>query len=127
MKNRRFFIVQEIFKWQRKEALRTLEGLGDGLEGVLYMPDDSMPDIFLPYPISGMHGLFIFVADFRDKFEESQIKNLANLRDRGYHTVICYSTKEATRVIADYTKGIETNPNQHSTVDNAIEKAMAEL
>ena len=62
-----------------------------------------MPDIFLPVPRKGFHGLYMELN--RQKggvVSESQSKWLGALMERGYMTSVCYGVDQAIKVIKEY-------------------------
>lgn len=66
----------------------------------------GVPDIFLPVPRWGWHGLFIEMkkADGGRPTPE-QREYLNELNDRGYCAEICHGFGEASKFILDYLEG----------------------
>lgn len=62
----------------------------------------GVPDIFLPWPAHGRHGLFIEMKYGRNKTSNSQQLWLQRLAQAGYATAICYSAQEAIQVVEEY-------------------------
>lgn len=61
-------------------------------EGVLA----GMPDLFLPYPDEGCHGLYIEMKKTKKgKLSDAQNRVGEELERRGYPVVTCYGWKEA--------------------------------
>ena len=62
----------------------------------------GVPDLFLPVPKNGYHGLFIEMKSEKCRVTENQHWFLTNADSVGYKTVICYSAKEAISAIEAY-------------------------
>ena len=62
----------------------------------------GVPDIFLAYPSSHSHGLFIEMKSAKGKVSENQREWIAGLSAHGYMCAVCYSFDEAKKVIAEY-------------------------
>ncbi|HMY01639.1 MAG TPA: VRR-NUC domain-containing protein [Agitococcus sp.] len=62
----------------------------------------GVPDLFLPVPKNGFHGLFIEMKSEKGRVTENQHWFLTNADSVGYKTVICYSAKEAISAIEAY-------------------------
>ena len=62
----------------------------------------GVPDLFLPVPKNGYHGLFIEMKSEKGRVTENQHWFLSNADSLGYKTVICYSAKEAISAIEAY-------------------------
>ena len=62
----------------------------------------GVPDVFLAYPSSFAHGLFIEMKVGKNKPTENQLKWHEKLRAVGYHVAVCYSWTEAAFMICDY-------------------------
>ena len=62
----------------------------------------GVPDLFLPVPKNGYHGLFIEMKSEKGRVTENQHRFLTNADSVGYKTVICYSAKEAISAIEAY-------------------------
>ena len=62
----------------------------------------GVPDLFLPVPKNGYHGLFIEMKYGSNKVTENQEKFLQNAANVGYSVVVCYSANEAIKRIEDY-------------------------
>ncbi len=62
----------------------------------------GVPDLFLPVPKNGYHGLFIEMKYGSNKVTESQEKFLQNAANVGYAISVCYSANEAIKRIEDY-------------------------
>ena len=65
----------------------------------------GVPDLFLPVPKNGFHGLFIEIKSEKGRVTESQHWFLTNAESVGYKTVVCYSSKEAISAIQQYYEG----------------------
>ena len=62
----------------------------------------GVPDLFLPVPKNGYHGLFIEMKYGSNKVTEDQEKFLQNAANVGYAISVCYSANEAIKRIEDY-------------------------
>lgn len=62
----------------------------------------GVPDICLPYPSGGYHGLYIELKVGKNKTSESQDRWLERLNAAGYKAVVCYGFDAAKNVIMDY-------------------------
>ena len=68
------------------------------LEGVR----PGVPDLFLPYPSNGYHGLFIELKNEKGRPTKEQIDWVEYLSASGYKAEIVYGWIEASEFIADY-------------------------
>jgi hypothetical protein len=59
----------------------------------------GVPDLCIPVPAHGYHGLFIEMKYGRNKPTESQEKWLSLLSGSGYRTAVCWSSDEAIGII----------------------------
>lgn len=105
-----------LFEWARIEANRGVEPLrwlfaipNGGLrarrtaaklkaEGV----KAGVPDLMLPYPAGGYHGLFIEMKFGSNKPTKKQKAWLAGLSKAGYQVAVCWGWDEARLVIESY-------------------------
>ena len=62
----------------------------------------GVPDLFLPVPKNGYHGLFIEMKSEKGRLTENQQWFLSKTEGLGYKTSVCYSAKEAIEVIQGY-------------------------
>ena len=62
----------------------------------------GVPDVCLPVPRKGWHGLFIELKFGANKPTDYQLEWLEQLAEQGYLAVVCYGWVEATEVIQDY-------------------------
>lgn len=62
----------------------------------------GVPDLFLPVPRSGCHGLFIELKAPRGKLSDYQRGWLERLKLSGYAVAVCYGADEARRDILRY-------------------------
>ena len=62
----------------------------------------GVPDLFLPVPKNGFHGLFIEMKSEKGRVTENQHWFLTNAESVGYKTAVCYSAKEAISAIEAY-------------------------
>jgi murein tripeptide amidase MpaA len=65
----------------------------------------GVPDISLPVPRAGFHGLFIELKVGSNKPSSKQQNWIDRLRNQGYCVEVCYGWVEAAAVIKDYLKG----------------------
>lgn len=65
----------------------------------------GVPDLMLPWPAHGRHGLFIEMKYGKNQPSNSQQLWLQRLEMAGYATAICYSTQAAITVIENYLAG----------------------
>lgn len=62
----------------------------------------GVPDVCLPCPRQGWHGLYIELKYGRNKTSEVQDWWLARLTEQGYLAVVAWGWQEAADVIRDY-------------------------
>ena len=62
----------------------------------------GVPDVCLPAPGEGWHGLFIELKYGRNTTTDKQNEWLERLTEQGYLAVVCYGWQEAADVIRDY-------------------------
>ena len=62
----------------------------------------GVPDVFLPVPRSGYHGLWIEMKYGRNKPTKRQALWIDALQRHGYFVRVCYSAEEAKAVICAY-------------------------
>ena len=62
----------------------------------------GVPDLCLPVPRMGYHGLYIEMKFGRNKTTQEQEKWLDALGREGYRTAVCYGADEAQQEIKDY-------------------------
>ena len=64
----------------------------------------GVPDLFLPVPLSGYHGLFIEMKrpDGKNKPTGEQKDWQTYLNNSGYKSIVCYGYEEAVREIQRY-------------------------
>jgi len=62
----------------------------------------GVPDLCLPVPKNGFHGLYIEMKYGKNKTTEAQKEWLDALTEQGYFTVVCYGAEEAERVLSRY-------------------------
>jgi len=62
----------------------------------------GVPDLFLPLPKNGHHGLYIEMKSEKGRLTENQQWFLSNAESLGYKTTVCYSAKEAIDAIEAY-------------------------
>ena len=62
----------------------------------------GVPDLCLPVPMNGFHGLYIEMKYGKNKTTETQEEWLKELKAQGYFTAVCYGAEQAKRMIAGY-------------------------
>lgn len=66
----------------------------------------GVPDLFIPLPRGGKHGMFIEMKYGKNKTTENQNKWLCYLAGQGYECHVCYSCESAVACLERYlTKG----------------------
>lgn len=66
----------------------------------------GVPDMFLPYPSNGYHGLFIELKKADGKLSKNQSEWIAKLNAAGYLAVVAFGAKEAVEFIINYFEGV---------------------
>ena len=67
----------------------------------------GVPDLCLPFPVGGKHGLYIEMKWGKNRPTRPQREWLAYLESAGYAVAVCYGWQEAADVIMRYLKGEE--------------------
>jgi hypothetical protein len=62
----------------------------------------GIPDLCLPVPMPGFHGLYVEMKVGRNKPSEEQEEIIALLREQGHRVEVCYSAEDAIKVICEY-------------------------
>jgi hypothetical protein len=62
----------------------------------------GVPDIFLPWPAGGWHGLFIELKAQGGRPTQAQRWWIERLQEAGYMAEVCYGWEEAAEVLAAY-------------------------
>lgn len=70
---------------------------------------EGFPDLLLPMACRGYHGFFIEMKYGKNKPTDNQVKWLSTLKAEGYATAVCYSAKEAIKLIDLYLSGRDCN------------------
>lgn len=65
----------------------------------------GVPDIFLPYPCHGFHGLFLETKSEKGKLTFEQGVFLCAVHKLGYATAVCFSTDELREKTSSYLAG----------------------
>lgn len=65
----------------------------------------GVPDIHLPVPAGGYHGLYIEMKVGYNTPTEKQREWLAGMEQLGHRVFVCYSWGDAARKIEEYLKG----------------------
>lgn len=69
----------------------------------------GVPDLCLPVPKEGYHGLYIEMKYGKNKLTDNQKEWLESLRQYGYKTEVCYGADEARETIKQYIGWREQN------------------
>ena len=75
----------------------------------------GVPDICLPVPRGGFHGLYIELKAGSNKPTDSQNKWLSALRAQGYAAEVCVGWKQAQELITEYL-GMRGTNNEHRVI-----------
>ena len=110
---------EQVIRWKNrnKKEYPILELLHCSLNGVRLTPGQAVkcknqgmvkgiPDLFLPVPSEGYHGLFIEMKRRGGTISPEQKIVIAALENQGYKTVVCYGHIDAIKTIKKYL-GIE--------------------
>jgi hypothetical protein len=62
----------------------------------------GVPDLFLPVPKNGFHGLFIEMKSGKGRLSTNQTWFLSKVELLGYKIAVCYSANEAIKTIENY-------------------------
>ena len=62
----------------------------------------GVPDLFLPVPRQGFHGLYIEMKYGENKTTQSQRFWLEELKKQGFKTIVCYGADAAIKEIDEY-------------------------
>lgn len=62
----------------------------------------GVPDLMLPVPRNGYHGLWIEMKSPKGKTSKNQKDMLEKLNKQRYKAVVCFSWEEAAQIIKDY-------------------------
>jgi hypothetical protein len=62
----------------------------------------GIPDLFLPVPRQGFHGMFIELKVGRNKPTKEQAQLLDLLAEQGYYAAACWGAEEAITEIKEY-------------------------
>ena len=65
----------------------------------------GVPDLCLPVPRGGFHGLYIELKADKGKLTDHQQKWLSKLQGQGYMAKVCHGWQEAVATIETYLKG----------------------
>ena len=79
--------------WRHKATARRIKAMG---------AKAGVPDVWLPVPRAGYHGLVIEMKWGRNKPTPMQRWWIRELQERGYRVDVCYSCREAKAVILEY-------------------------
>lgn len=64
----------------------------------------GVPDLFLPVPKNGFHGLYIEMKSEKGRVSVSQNRFLSVTNELGYQSIVCYSSEDAIEKINEYLK-----------------------
>ena len=65
----------------------------------------GVPDICLPVPRSGYHGLYIELKAGKNKVTDNQTHWLEALKQNGHYATVCHGWEAAAEIILRYLKG----------------------
>lgn len=65
----------------------------------------GVPDLFLPLPMRGWHGLYIEMKALDGTLAPAQVDWLDYLNAEGYAAAVCYGWESARAVLVDYIAG----------------------
>ena len=65
----------------------------------------GVPDLFLPYPVGGWHGLWLEMKRHGGVWRAEQKEFCEYARAAGYVYALCWSTDEAIAALTDYLEG----------------------
>ena len=69
-----------------------------------------MPDIFLPVPKNGRHGLYIELKAGKNTATKEQREFIESVRAMGYEAEVCRGWESAAAVILQYITGKAVSP-----------------
>ena len=67
----------------------------------------GVPDLCIPEPVNGYHGLWVELKVGKNKLTENQSDMIRDLQQRGYATVVCYSLEDFQANVRFYFAGGE--------------------
>ena len=117
MKHTESQLQQNVIQWaaysKHKEILRFLHHSPNGgkrnpREAARFKAEGTkagFPDLFLPVPVKGYHGLFIEMKAGSNKTTETQDEWIHFLKLQGHAVYVCYSDLEAIKILDDYLSG----------------------
>ena len=62
----------------------------------------GVPDLCIPAPRNGHHGLYIEMKAGKNKATDNQLEVILKLRKEGYRCEVCYSYDDFKKIIEDY-------------------------
>lgn len=62
----------------------------------------GVSDVIIAIPSNEFHGLFIEMKHGKNKATSAQLEFLANMKEKGYATAICYGATKAIKTLEDY-------------------------
>ncbi len=67
----------------------------------------GVPDVFIPYPVGGYHGLFIEMKKEKGGvLSEKQKTMISKLKQQGYVAEVAHGAEKAKKIVRDYLNGI---------------------
>jgi hypothetical protein len=84
----------------------------------------GVPDLFLPVPRRGYHGLYIEMKIKGGKLSDDQKKWIFELKQQGYMVLVCYGWEEASKNIINYLAEVKTeddNGISGNTKENTLD------
>lgn len=82
----------------------------------------GVPDLVLPYPSDGFHGLYVELKVGKNTASKEQKEYIEYLNSVGYFATVCHGSKEAIQTIRNYVSGLKTKRIPLMTVDAFINK-----
>ncbi len=79
-------------------------------EGII----SGIPDLCIPVPRKGYHGLYIEMKFGKNKLSDNQIQIIAKLEAEGYKCDVCYSLEQFMNSVNTYFKEHDNNRNYKS-------------
>lgn len=62
----------------------------------------GMPDLFVPEPSKGYHGLFVEMKVKGGRLQHAQKDMIDKLEERGYKCAVCWSSDDFMKVVNEY-------------------------
>jgi len=72
-----------------------------------------VPDLCLPWPAGGWHGLYIEIKAAGGSASPEQRRWIDRLKAAGYRAEVCVGWEAAARVLSDYLEGNKHERTEH--------------